>query len=140
MSLMVCVCRHELQRCTNQIAKDTGTYVKDLNRLSASQHSVEPVSKMISDGGLRLCCLGMLTAVSWQLMLMTDRKTRMSDLLTVAEFCMLYSQHHLWLHGTAVSGAAHTHSSSLDIQHICRTVILLHACCIKTHVIPQGQH
>jgi len=49
MESYVClyVCRHEVQQRTNQIAKDTGTYVKDLNRLSASQHSVEPVS----------CCL-----------------------------------------------------------------------------------
>lgn len=33
---------HEMQQHTNHIAKDTGTYVKDLNRLSASRHSVEP--------------------------------------------------------------------------------------------------
>ena len=52
-------CRHEMQRCTNQIAKDTGTYVKDLNQLSASWHSVEPVSKMTV-----LSHLGSLTAAA----------------------------------------------------------------------------
>jgi len=32
-----------MQHHTNKIAKDTGTYVKDLNRLSALPHSLEPV-------------------------------------------------------------------------------------------------
>jgi len=40
------ICRHEMQHRTNQLAKDTGTFIKDLNKLSSSQHSLEPVTYM----------------------------------------------------------------------------------------------